>query len=144
MKNYFITLTGGICFLLMSLLCEAQQTGTFTIKATNFEVNTGVAVVQLFREQDDIPKKPFVKSTGSITKNESMITFSDLPYGDYAVIVFHDVNGNGILDHKFGFPNEPMGFSNDWKLSLFSGMPTFGKLKIEFSAEKKLRIIKLK
>jgi uncharacterized protein (DUF2141 family) len=79
-----------------------------------------------------VPKKPFRIASGKISKGKALVRFEDLPYGDYAAIIFHDENANGVLDHRFGFPNEPMGFSNAWRLSLFSGMPTFKKLKFEF------------
>ena len=144
MKNHFINWTGSVCFLFMSVLSQAQHTETLTIKATHFENAKGVVVVQLFREHDEIPEKPFIKSTGTITSQESTVVFSNIPYGDYAVLLFHDENSNGILDHKFGFPNEPMGFSNDWSLSLFSGMPTFKKLKFNFSERDRIQTIKLK
>ena len=62
-----------------------------------------------------------------------MVEFKNLPYNVYAAIVVHDKNSNGIIDHRFGMPNEPLGFSNNWKLSLFSGMPTFQKLKFSFT-----------
>ena len=144
MKNYFITWTGGICFLFTGMLCQAQQTRTLTIKTTHFEHTKGVAVVQLFRQDDDIPQKPFMKVVGIIANQESTITLSNIPFGEYAAIVFHDENANGTLDHKFGFPNEPMGFSNEWSLSLFSGMPTFNKLKFDFAADRSTHEIELK
>ena len=38
----------------------------------------------------------------------------DLPSGNYAVGIFHDVNGNNRLDtNLFGVPKEQYGFSND-------------------------------
>lgn len=143
MKNYFISWTGSVCFLFTSMLCQAQQTGTLTIKATHFEHTNGVAVVQLFREQDDIPEKPFMKSTGAIVNQESTITLPNIPYGEYAAILFHDENANGLLDHKFGFPNEPISFSNEWSLSFFSGMPTFKKLKFSFIAKDPKQVIRI-
>ena len=95
-------------------------------------------MVNLFREQDEIPKNPFRTEKGKIENGISKIEFFDLPPGSYAAIVFHDENLNGILDHKFGFPNEPMGFSNKWKLTLFSGMPTFRKLKFQLDGIQKV------
>jgi len=144
MKNYLISWMGGVCLLFISLTGLAQQSGTLTIEAMGFENANGVAVVQLFREHDEIPEQPFRKATGAIVTNESIVTLSNIPYGEYAVILFHDENANGTLDHKFGFPNEPMGFSNEWSLSLFSGMPTFKKLKFSFSANGQKQVIKLK
>lgn len=50
-------------------------------------------------------------------------SISDLPGGEYALVVYHDENGNGRLDKNFiGIPNEPLGFSNRyWP----KGPPTF-------------------
>lgn len=122
----------------MLAILESKAQGVLTIEATNFKNENGVAIVHLFREMDDVPKKPFRQATGKIFAGKATVAFADLPYGDYAAILFHDENANGMLDHRFGIPNEPMGFSNGWHLSLFSGMPTFKKLRFEFR-ENKLR-----
>jgi uncharacterized protein (DUF2141 family) len=66
--------------------------------------------------------------------------FENLPNGSYAAIVYHDENDNGTLDHKFAFPSEPMGFTNNWNLSLFSGMPTFKKLRFEHSGQTRIDV----
>jgi uncharacterized protein (DUF2141 family) len=124
--------------ILMANFCWAQQSGNLTISAGNFGNSTGKAVANLFRESDDIPQKPFMQSTAAITNGTAQIIFNDIPFGSYAAIVFHDENANGKLDHKWGFPDEPMGFSNAWKLSMFSGMPTFTKLRFEFSKNQPL------
>ena len=48
---------------------------------------------------------------GSVT-----LTADDLPPGDYAIRVMHDVNGNDDLDVNFvGMPIEPYAFSNNAK-----------------------------
>jgi len=57
------------------------------------------------------------------------------PYGEYSAILWHDVNGNGTLDHRWEIPAEPMGFSNNWELSILSGMPSFEKLRFEFTKQ---------
>ncbi|MEO7990393.1 MAG: DUF2141 domain-containing protein [Chryseolinea sp.] len=135
MKQYILRITGSMCFLFIAILCKAQQTGTLTIEAINFTNNKGSAIIQLFREQDDVPEKPFKNVKAEIVHGKAQIIFNEIPYGNYAAILFHDENANGILDHKLGFPNEDMGFSNQWKLSLFSGMPTFTKLKFSFKQQ---------
>jgi uncharacterized protein (DUF2141 family) len=129
-KNHFLT---PLIVLALSLPCFAQEAGVLTITATNFEGQDGTAVVNLFREQDDLPKKPFMTVKAIIASGVSELIIEGLPTGSYAAIVYHDENNNGTLDHKFGFPAEPMGFSNDWNLSLFSGMPSFKKLRFEHS-----------
>lgn len=44
------------------------------------------------------------------------ITAEDLPPGEYAIRIMHDVNGNDELDANFvGMPTEPYAFSNNAK-----------------------------
>jgi len=58
---------------------------------------------------------------------------ADLPKGEYALVVYHDENGNGRLDKNFiGIPNEPLGFSNRyWP----KGPPTFTKAAFKLDRE---------
>jgi uncharacterized protein (DUF2141 family) len=49
--------------------------------------------------------------------------------------VHHDVNDNGRVAHDaLGLPAEPLGFSGGFRLGLFSGKPTFAKLRFAFAA----------
>ncbi len=57
------------------------------------------------------------------------VRFADLPPGRYAVLVFHDANGNGRLDLNFlGIPREPLGFSNRYWAK---GPPAFAEAALE-------------
>ena len=43
-----------------------------------------------------------------INENDNEITFENLPYGEYAVSVFLDTNGNKKFDmDEYGRPSEP-------------------------------------
>jgi uncharacterized protein (DUF2141 family) len=45
---------------------------------------------------------------------EGGVVFTNVTPGRYAIILFHDEDGNGRLDKNFwGVPTEPYGFSND-------------------------------
>jgi uncharacterized protein (DUF2141 family) len=73
---------------------------------------------------------------GSVT-----LTFPNLPEGDYAFSVVHDLNGNNRLDmNAVGMPIEPFAFSND-AVGHF-GPPTFDAAKVRVTAGAKL-VIKL-
>ena len=130
-----ITVTLFTIMTLVSFLCKGQDVGTLSFQISNLKSSNGAAIINLFRAQDDVPKKPFKTLSSPIKDGTASITFIDIPIGEYAAIAYHDVNENGLLDHKLGFPNEPMGFSNNWHLSLFSGMPTFKKLKFKFDTD---------
>lgn len=56
------------------------------------------------------------------------LRFDGLPSGSYAVALFHDENGNGKLDKRFGIPLEGFGFSNNPRI-LF-GPPSFATARI--------------
>lgn len=59
-------------------------------------------------------------------------SISDLPGGEYALVVYFDENGNGRLDKNFiGIPTEPLGFSNRyWP----KGPPTFRRAAFSLEA----------
>ncbi|MEW6195350.1 MAG: DUF2141 domain-containing protein [Bacteroidota bacterium] len=124
-------------FVVMSGSVEAQQEN-LVVEVSGFIHDRGQAVVNLYREKDDIPKKPFLRDAVEIRQGKATSIFSNLQYGDYAIIVFHDENSNNDLDHNFfGFPKEPLGYSNGFKFSLFSGMPNFSKLRFSFGVDAK-------
>ena len=120
-----------------------KPSNTLTFHVTGFESNAGQAILFLYRPTDKVPKKPFLRVKAEIANMESVIPVKDLPYGDYAAIVVHDQNKNDIIDHKWGMPAEPLGYTNHWKLSLFSGMPTFEKLRFRFSQSENTVLIKM-
>ncbi len=119
--------------------CSATGNGcsvtALTFHAANFSHDNGDAVIFLFREGDAIPVSPFKKLKGKIENGKATIIFKNISYGDYAAILLHDENSNGIIDHSFGIPCEPLGYTNNWRLTLISGMPTFEKLKFNFSKQ---------
>lgn len=93
------------------------EIATLHLEITNLESDAGVLVAvlldsaqqydtgdQFFRSEENVP----------IRDGKASIRFEEVPYGIYAVKVFHDENSNGKLDTNFvGFPTEGFGFSND-------------------------------
>ena len=59
--------------------------------------------------------------------------------------VINDWFDNGKIDHNFlGLPAEALGFSNGFSPGLFTGMPTFQKLKFVFGASARALRIRVK
>ncbi len=57
-----------------------------------------------------------------------------IPYGKYAISVYHDQNSDKTLNTGiFGIPKEPVGFSNDAKGSF--GPPGFKESSFDFENE---------
>jgi uncharacterized protein (DUF2141 family) len=72
---------------------------------------------------------------------KSAVVFTNLDPGQYAIILFHDENGNGKLDkNAVGEPTEPYGFSNN--VQGFLGPPAFKKALMRVNADDKaVRIV---
>ena len=67
---------------------------------------------------------------------KSAVVLTNLDPGQYAIILFHDENGNGKLDkNALGVPTEPYGFSNN--VQGFLGPPAFEKTAMRLDAGNK-------
>lgn len=54
---------------------------------------------------------------------------SDIPSGEYAMLVYYDENGNGRLDKNFiGIPKEPLAFSNRYRPK---GPPSYSRARFQ-------------
>jgi len=70
----------------------------------------------------------------TLDKFNGTIKVQDLPYGQYAVAVFQDMNGNEKLDtNVFGVPKEPYGFSNNLRIKWRK--PRFDEAQVRFAED---------
>lgn len=127
--------------LAAALLCvpglshATDAKGELHVHAQGFDDETGHAVAKLFKPGEDVLSHGTVLAKAEIHGGEANLVFTDVADGDYAVVVFHDKNDNGVIDHNMvGMPVEQLGFSNGFALSMFSGMPSFQKLKFNYAA----------
>jgi len=125
---------------------EKADHGKLIVDIEGFKKELGNVVVKLYREQDDAPKGDgYLSIVEPLSKRSAQVAFEGLAFGEYAIFVFHDKNGNKDLDHNmFKIPSEPMGFSGGFKLSLFSGVPRYEELKFSFSVDSQHVNIKVK
>ena len=134
-----IIITTAIVLQFITFCAIAQTNGklaplTFTVNG--FADNSGQLLVYMYRKDDKIPSDPFKLLEAEIKGKQAFVQIEDLLPGEYACIFVHDQNANNHIDHSFGIPNEPLGYTNNWKLTLFSGMPTFEKLRFTYSYTK--------
>ena len=133
-------------FILFSISVFAQ-TGSLKITISDIESNDGNIKVALF---DESKSEAFLKKIDLayrkkivIIKNEKAeVTFTNIPYGTYAVILFHDENNNGEIDRSsIGFPIEPYGVSGN---KFVIGPPDFNDCKFKIKSSFKTISIGLK
>ncbi|MEO3692077.1 DUF2141 domain-containing protein [Roseateles paludis] len=136
-----------VCFLGamvgLAALCPALA-ADLTLKVDGVAQAQGQIVARLFVPGDalDGPARAVVSApavAGTVT-----LVFQGIAAGRYAYFVFHDLNGNGVLDHNLiRWPTEPLGFSAGFKLGLLSGKPDSYKLAFsltEADAEQRVEL----
>lgn len=117
---------------ILDIMSNNERGLQLKVRVHGFKHGRGHAIARLYREGENVlAKTSFRRAMASISDGEAVCEFPELPAGAYALVVFHDENDNGQVDHRLGMPAEPLGFSNGFTLSLLSGMPTFEKLRFE-------------
>lgn len=103
---------------LLALPGIAAADGTLRVTATNVASDDGSLVVWVYDNADawlgdGWRTRKVVKVAG--TRKDGAITVElQLPAGEYALSVFHDVDDDGKLARNFiGLPKEPAGLSNN-------------------------------
>jgi uncharacterized protein (DUF2141 family) len=112
---------GILLLILIAHLQVIAQNSTLKITIIGIQSNEGNIKVAIYDENGESAflknlESAFDKKIGSISNGKCNVQFTNLPYGTYAVSVFHDQNNNNQLERApLGFPLEPYGISNNSK-----------------------------
>ena len=96
----------------------APPTASLVLTIQGLKSTEGQVLVAVFDQPDGYPgeseKAAFRKIATPVAPNTT-VTFDGLPFGTYAVVAFHDENGNDVLDvgSFIPIPKEPLGASRD-------------------------------
>ncbi|MFP4093376.1 MAG: DUF2141 domain-containing protein [Cyclobacteriaceae bacterium] len=105
------------------------------------ETDKGNIRLAFYDSPETFTEKPIKTAEVPVNGKSKIETEIEIPYGAYAIAVYHDINSNGKLDTKiFGIPSEPYGFSNDYR-------PTMSKPDFEdalINIEKPTMTVRLK
>lgn len=112
-----------------------QTLATLEVAITGFDSARGELAIALFDStegyatQTNAVRKAFLP----IENGRSRWVLEDVPVGRYALIAYHDENGNREIDLRLlGIPKEPVGVSNDARGRF--GPPSFDAASFEVSA----------
>ena len=116
--------------LLLSGLAQAQaqpqpQTGSLSVTLTQVRDARGQLRVGLYQDPKTFRKEAqaFALQQVPATPGTVQVRFTNLPPGRYAIMAYHDENGDGELNRRLGmFPTEGYGLSNNPKVM---GPPQF-------------------
>jgi uncharacterized protein (DUF2141 family) len=114
---------------------QDSKTASVVVKVTGIKSREGLIQAALFSSKTSFPdQKPFKAYTHTLKKEVGQVevNFKEVPFGEYAVAVYHDQNGNNKLDTNFmGIPKEPYGFSNNHHPKLSA--PDYEAAKVEIN-----------
>lgn len=106
--------------VLIQLVCSlsfaaenAVKENTVTVNISKIESSEGQIILCIYDSSDNYDKRIAFQEF-KITPEISNVTFeTQLPDGEYLVMLVQDINDNGKLDTSFiGMPKEPVGLSN--------------------------------
>jgi uncharacterized protein (DUF2141 family) len=95
----------------------------------------GYVEVTIFDSEETFMRSPFLQERGKVDENGQFVAeFFGIVEGNYAIVVVHDRNHNGVLDTGFlGFGGELIGYSNG--VTTWFGRPDFEDVKIGVESE---------
>ena len=113
------------------------QRATLTIELSELRNRKGVICVALFTDPKGYPNDPDTAVRSGCFPIDSLpcqLSFTNLPYGQYAAAVHHDESMDGKLAcNTLGIPKEGIGFSGNPRI--WKGIPSFQKSAFEFTSE---------
>ncbi len=132
----------------MSLVCLVLSASAFgfdlTVRSPSPRNLNGVYRCTLFNAAAGFPGDSSVAYrvvNGTLTESYAECQFTNIPAGEYAVAMFHDENGNELLDRGwFGIPKEPWGVSRNAGPSGF-GPPRFDQASFGMNGDSLIEIL---
>jgi len=134
--------------MLMSVLTSFRLTesGNLRVTVTEIKNSDGEINFSLFNQAIGFPKdgtKSLKQIRGKIERGKCTVTFESIPYGKYAISIYHDENNDKQLNKSwYGKPIEGVAISNDVKGSM-NGPPTFEMATFDFNSHKNGLIVKM-
>ncbi len=115
---------------------DASRRGTLTVRVTGARDASGRIAVMLF-DQGPLTSGIHVVAQKWVPASPqgSAAVFEDLPYGWYAVVAYHDANGNGDLDMKGPGGPPAEGIGNSGSRGPAAGPPVFEDSRIVLDRE---------
>lgn len=141
MKSLALTIALSLIVLISpDLFAQDHQ---LNIKIGNIKKAKGKVMVAIYADKEHYLDSQYaIPGQAQVTESGSLTIRVEIPYGEYAIGAFHDINDNDELDtNSAGIPKEPYGFSNGRKGTF--GPPSFNKAKFQFSKAGQVHRIKL-
>ena len=133
-----------VLLLLIQIVCgiflfadETVKEKKLTVEITNVTSEEGQIILAIYNSSENYDKRIAFQEVKVKPEIDTVIFETNVPDGEYLVMLVHDINNNGKLDTSFiGMPKEPVGLSN------YDGKGIPGKFKKhKFSVNENTEII---
>ncbi len=124
---------------------EALEESELTVVIANLRSGDGQIRVALWNDPETFATEDtaLAEANQAARPGESRFTFQGLPPGHYAVVGYHDENGNGGFDQTWiGLPDEGLGFSNGAWIGF--GAPSFEEAAVEITQTQRVIVVNLR
>lgn len=142
----FYFLTGLLACVFHFQNVPSSEHSRLVVSVSGLKHTEGQIGILLFDKGEGFPssrEKAVREMLLPINQDELSHVFTDLPFGEYAVSVMHDENGNNQLDtNLFGIPTEGNGVSNNVKSWL--GPPKFKQAAFKVNSPSHSITVKIK
>ncbi|MGB9438336.1 MAG: DUF2141 domain-containing protein [Desulfobacterales bacterium] len=122
-----------------------ESTGNLIVNISGFPSSDGFAMVALNNSDESYKggeNEAIAKTKTRVVDQKVQVIFTNLPYGNYGVSLYHDENANGKMDkNAMGIPKEAYGFSNNAKG--FFGKPKYKDIMFQLNSAEMQITIKL-
>ena len=122
MKNPFkiqavLGAIGTMVLLIRPMRADLALTGDLNVAIEGLQNTQGVVCLKIFSGRRGFPSENINVADEACVAIDTMpltVTFDDLAFGNYAIALYHDSNGDGQFNRgTFGIPVEGFGFSNN-------------------------------
>jgi len=138
-------LPAALLLVLLSPLVLAGEEGSIEIRVEGLRNDEGQVFVSLFNQAEGFPggKEPPFRTLGAKSVNgKATVVFENIAYGEYAVAVHHDEDGDGKMKTVYGtIPQEGIGISRDAKGMM--GPPKFNDARFDLQSATVVMTIKV-
>ncbi|RXG28503.1 DUF2141 domain-containing protein [Leeuwenhoekiella marinoflava] len=116
----------------ISLISYSQEISSIKVTIENANSDDGTVGYTLYNK-DNFMGMPLKVANSEIKDGKTSVVFENIASGTYAILCYHDKNGNGKMDFETnGMPKESYGSSNN---IMAMGPPQWEDCKFELKDE---------
>ncbi|MEM1319670.1 MAG: DUF2141 domain-containing protein [Bacteroidota bacterium] len=140
-----LLLSGSASITINSAPTAPPATSTLEVKVTNVKKAKGSIMLAIYDSAENFMGPDYFRTATEVVNQTGAVVVQvpELPFGSYAITIYHDENGNNELDtNLFGIPSESYGFSNNARRTF--GPPSYDEARFDFSENGQIIEVKVK